>query len=92
MGHDWITNLDPCIAPGLKEIKQVELFPKWRQFVPEKYKDETCPDPGVEVLNSVKGKKAKLLKDKEKEKKQKEKKPSKKRKKTSDNSDENPSV
>jgi hypothetical protein len=29
--------------PGIKEIKQVELFTKWREYVPEDYKDGMCP-------------------------------------------------
>jgi hypothetical protein len=35
--------------PGVKEIKQVELYTKWRNYVPEEYKEEMCPEvaPGV---------------------------------------------
>jgi hypothetical protein len=29
--------------PGVKEIKQVELFTKWREYVLEDYTDEMCP-------------------------------------------------
>ena len=33
--------------PGLKAIKQKELYTKVRQFVPDEYKDELCPIPIV---------------------------------------------
>lgn len=45
-----LTKLNP---PGLKPIKQVELFTKWRQFVIEEYKDVTCPRPSDEIMNKI---------------------------------------
>jgi len=41
-------------APGLAEIKQVELFTKWKPFVPEEFKDIICPEPPKAVLDKVK--------------------------------------
>lgn len=40
--------------PGIPEIKQVELYEKWRPLIPASYQQEMCPDPGVEVRNKVK--------------------------------------
>jgi hypothetical protein len=45
--------------PGLKEIKQVELYQKWRKFVPDEFQDEICPKPSDEVLNKIKEEKRK---------------------------------
>jgi hypothetical protein len=36
--------------PGIKEIKQAELFKKWRYYVPLNFKDEACPKPASDVL------------------------------------------
>jgi hypothetical protein len=37
--------------PGIKEIKQVELYKKWRKYVPTKqFKDEACPKPADDLL------------------------------------------
>jgi hypothetical protein len=44
--------LDDC--EGIRRIKQVELFSKWRKHVPDKYKSPLYDDPGEEVLQSVK--------------------------------------
>jgi hypothetical protein len=40
-------------APGIKPIKQVELYMKWRKFVPDSFQDEICPKPSTEVINQV---------------------------------------
>jgi hypothetical protein len=37
------TTRDNIPFPGIKEIKQVELFTKWREYVPQDFKDEMCP-------------------------------------------------
>ena len=42
------------ISPGLKDIKKVELYTKFRSLLQEKNRDITCPHPGDEVLNSIK--------------------------------------
>lgn len=41
-------------APGLREIKQVELYTKYRPLIPEKYRDGLCPQPSDKVMKSVK--------------------------------------
>ncbi len=46
-------SLKPVAAPGMKEIKQVELFTKWRKFVPAEFADKICPKPPDEILNNV---------------------------------------
>ncbi len=40
--------------PGLKEIKMVELFTKFRCFLKPINMDKTCPYPGEAVLDRVK--------------------------------------
>jgi hypothetical protein len=42
--------LQQCNRPGLREIKQVELYTKWRKFVPSQYRDIICPKPSDDVL------------------------------------------
>jgi hypothetical protein len=46
-------SVKPIAAPGMKEIKQVELYTKWRKFVPAEFADEICPKPPDEVLENV---------------------------------------
>ena len=55
-------------APGMKPIKEVELYKKWRKHVPEEYQDEICPKPSDEVLAKFGHEK----KDKQQAKKDKE--------------------
>jgi hypothetical protein len=43
--------------PGLKEIKQVELFKKYRPLVPKEYWDECCPVPVEGVMDREKERK-----------------------------------
>jgi hypothetical protein len=40
-------------SPGLRPIKQVELYKKFRPYVPRQYWEETFPKPSDEVLESV---------------------------------------
>jgi hypothetical protein len=55
--------LENCARPGLREIKQVELYTKWWKFVPLQWRDEICPKPSDETLSRVKtGKAAKAKK------------------------------
>ncbi len=42
---------------GLREIKQVKLWKKYRPFVLEEYQDECCPMPTKEVLDGEKNRK-----------------------------------
>ena len=46
--------IKPIPAPGLREIKQVELYAKFRKFVPREFQDEICPRPSDEVLENIK--------------------------------------
>ena len=71
----WINSLSelsPDIerCPGIADIKQVELFTKWRKVIPSQYQDEICPRPEDNVLLKVKKQKAKKAKDKLASKKQ----------------------
>jgi hypothetical protein len=45
--------LQPVTALGLKPIKQVELYTKWRKFVPAEFVDEICPKPHDDILKKV---------------------------------------
>ena len=45
-------------APGLKPIKQVELYQKWRPLVPEEFADKICPKPPDSILETVKNERA----------------------------------
>ena len=58
-------------APGVAEIKQVELFLKWRAFVPEEYQKSICPEPSEEVLHKIKRERYEKTKVKLKEAKEK---------------------
>ena len=56
----WLQKLDMLYTqmaflpkPGLKPIKQVHLYTKWRAVVPHPYKDEICPLPSNEVIKMV---------------------------------------
>ena len=40
--------------PGLREIKQVDLYEKWGPLVPLEFRDEICPKPSDKIINSVK--------------------------------------
>ncbi|OEU05772.1 hypothetical protein FRACYDRAFT_258320 [Fragilariopsis cylindrus CCMP1102] len=45
-----------AFRPGLKDIKKVELFCKYRSLslIPKRCRNITCPDPGQEVIDNVK--------------------------------------
>ena len=58
------TMLANLTRPGLNPMKQVELFTKWRKFVPTDLQDEVCPEPSRETMMSVR----KLKQDERKEK------------------------
>jgi hypothetical protein len=58
--------------PGLKPIKRVELFCKYRALLPKRCQDITCPDPGQDVIDSVKKTRAEKNADKRAAKKLKE--------------------
>ena len=41
-------------TPGLKPIKQFELYKKWQPLVPKEFADKICPKPPNSVLEIVK--------------------------------------
>ena len=49
-------------TPGISEIKQVELYLKWRGVIPHEFQDDICPKPEDHVLETIKNEK----RDKEK--------------------------
>jgi hypothetical protein len=51
-------------APGLHPIKQVELYKKFRPFVPHEFWEDTCPRPSDEVVAQVKDESSKKRKTK----------------------------
>jgi hypothetical protein len=46
-------------APGLAEIKEVELYTKWRRYIADPYKDIIAPKPADSVLARVQAEKNK---------------------------------
>jgi hypothetical protein len=50
--------LETLKPPGLRPIKQVELYKRFRPYVPRKYWAETCPKPTDEVIDSVRKERA----------------------------------
>ena len=40
-------------APGMKPIKQVELWKKWGPFIPEDERNELCPKPPTDIIKAV---------------------------------------
>jgi hypothetical protein len=48
---DAINALKP---PGLRPIKQVELFKKFHPYVPRQFWAETCPRPSDEIMLQIK--------------------------------------
>jgi hypothetical protein len=48
-----LEDLTKLEVPGIRKIKQVELFSKWRKHVPEQYKSPLYDDPGDDVLQAV---------------------------------------
>ena len=51
-------------APGIADIKQVELYTKWRKLIPDQYQDIICPKPDDHIIIKVKRDKAKRAKNK----------------------------
>ena len=54
VGTMYSADLVTLIPPGLKPMKQVELYLKWRKFVPTALQDIVCPRPPEEILQKVK--------------------------------------
>eukprot|EP00536_Pseudo-nitzschia_multiseries_P000819 jgi/Psemu1/1854/gm1.1854_g len=46
--------LNPVAPTGIKEIKQIEMFTKWRKLVPAEFADIISPYPGDEVMRKFK--------------------------------------
>ena len=79
-----------CITPpGLKPIKQVELYKKWGPVVPEEFRDEICPKPSDRIINQVKSERAQKLKSKQSTKKKSPKTKAPKKKATKKKSPKN---
>jgi hypothetical protein len=65
VGKDY--KLKVLDVPGVKDIKQVELYTDWRPFMYTQYNDSMCRRPNDEVLlcqKAVKVGKAKVIRDK----------------------------
>ena len=54
---NMLDELNVLDAPGLRPIKQVELYTKWRPLLPPHAAAVTCPKPTDEVLNMVRDEK-----------------------------------
>ena len=75
MKRSKLENLTP---PGLNPMKQVELYMKWRKFVPIALQDEVCPRPPEHIMKKVR----ELRKDKRNAKEDARNKTNKKGKRT----------
>jgi cell division septation protein DedD len=69
LGKDRTAAIDVFVVadlkpPGLRPIKQVEMYKKFRLFVPRRFWDETCPKPSDEVMMQIKDETAKKRKQK----------------------------
>ena len=53
-----LQELQPLKAPGLRPIKQVELYSKWGPLLPEEDCLITCPKPKDNIIEMVKKEKA----------------------------------
>jgi hypothetical protein len=49
-------------SPGRKDIKQVELYTKFRKYVPSVFQEESCPKPSDEILERFKIEKTEKVK------------------------------
>ena len=47
-------DLKQLTSPGLRPIKQVELWKKWGPLLPESAREVTCPKPSDEIIESIK--------------------------------------
>jgi hypothetical protein len=56
--------LEELNAPGIREIKQVELWKNWRQYIPHPHKDLICPEPPQEIIERIKKEKSNKVKEK----------------------------
>ena len=61
---------DQELHSGLSDIKQCELYLKWRTVIPDEYQDIMCPKPADGVLEKIKGEKREKAKVKLAAKKQ----------------------
>lgn len=53
---DYKTHLKVLEPPGIKPIKQWELWHKWRPFIPAPFQDSLCPKPSEEICQTMKEK------------------------------------
>jgi hypothetical protein len=60
--------LKQVAAPGLKEIKQVELYSQFQKFAPVKFWDEICLRPSEQVLQNIKKARSEKTKERTKRK------------------------
>jgi hypothetical protein len=64
--------LEQLVEPGLWEIKQVELWVKWRKCIPPpQFRDEICPRQDEMIIERIKKEKNDELKSKKTAKKKK---------------------
>jgi len=73
---EWIERLKSTFpqladAPGIKPIKLVEMYTKWREFIPPMYQDDLCPKPSDEIIESVKKKRNQKSREYQKKKRKK---------------------
>jgi hypothetical protein len=50
--------LERLNPPGFREIKQVELWKNWSQFVPHSQKQIICPKPPQDIIDKIRKEKS----------------------------------
>mmetsp|Transcript_29630 Transcript_29630/g.43116 ORF Transcript_29630/g.43116 Transcript_29630/m.43116 type:complete len:98 (+) Transcript_29630:515-808(+) len=50
---NMLSELQPLPPPGIQDIKQVEMYTKWRHLLPDYAKDVTCPKPSDTVIKKI---------------------------------------
>jgi hypothetical protein len=51
--EDFTCNMSMLTAPGMKPIKQVELWKIWGQFIPEDERHHLCSRPSDDIIRKV---------------------------------------
>ena len=62
---------DNIPAPGIPDIKKVELYSKYRPLIPQTFQDTTCPHPGEDILDRIKSQRNKKQQQRQQQKKRK---------------------
>jgi len=51
--HTTLSSVKQASPPSLKKIKRIELFKKWRKYVPEHLRSPLYDNPGEDILREI---------------------------------------